>query len=60
MLLFGYRLQLWQYIKAKDAPIVGSAYRISAYRCTIARIGIGKFVADIADCGVAHAQTSNC
>ena len=44
----------------KDAPIVGSAYRISVYRCAIAHIGIGKFIADIADCGVAHAQTSNC
>ena len=36
-------------IKTKDAPIVGSAYRISAYRCAIARIGIGKFVADTSE-----------
>ena len=43
-------------VKDKDAPIVGSAYWILAYRCAIARIGIGKFVADIADCGVACAN----
>ena len=41
----------------KGAPIVRSAYRISAYRCAIARIGIGQIIADTADYRVAHAQT---
>ena len=41
-------------IVARDAPIVGSAYRIlaywiSAYRCTIACIGIGQIIADTTD-----------
>ena len=35
----------------------GLAYRISAYRCAIARIGIGQIIADTFDYKVAHAQT---
>ena len=44
-------------LNTKGAPIVRSAYRISAYRCAIARIGIGQIIADTADYRVAHAQT---
>ena len=40
-----------------DALILGSAYRISAYQCAIACIGIEQIVADTADYRVAHAQT---
>ena len=40
-----------------DAPIVRSAYRISAYRCAIARIGMGQIVADAANYRVVHVQT---
>ena len=36
---------------------MGSAYRISAYQCAIARIGIEQIIADTADYRVAHAQT---
>ena len=43
-------------IPVTDAPIVGSAYRISAYRCAIARIDIELIVADTADYRVAHVQ----
>ena len=49
-----------QCVNTKDAPIVGSAYQISAYRCAIARIGIGQIIADTADYRVAHAQTIYC
>ena len=44
---------------SRDVPIMGSAYRISAYRCTIACIGIGQIVADTTDYSCACANIAD-
>ena len=47
-------------ILCKVAPILGSAYRISAYRPTSACIGIGCFVTDMADNQLRMRKTDHC